>query len=159
MIRRDIALLVDAVQQEGAAAAAVAAAAQRQQQQQQQQQQPQRNGNGHGQRAPPVDAEAAEHVRRALMAAAYTQHGMDLGALFGRDHDLGMDGADAAMSAMPLLWSAAELHPHLQRLLPGVLSRAELRALFAALDTDADGRATLGEVLAFVRDGRKRSAT
>ena len=58
------------------------------------------------------------------------------------------------------MWSAAELHPHLQRMLPGVLSRAELRALFAALDdTDADGRAALGEVLALVRDGRKRSAT
>ena len=135
---------MDAVQQEGAAAAAVAVAAQRQQQQQQQQ--PQRNGNGrrHGQRAPPVDFKVVEHVRRALMAAAYTQHGMDLGALFGRDHDLGMGGADAAMSAMPLLWSTAELHPHLQRL----LSRAQLRALFAALDTDADGHATLGEVLA-----------
>jgi Ca2+-binding EF-hand superfamily protein len=80
-----------------------------------------------------------ESLKRMLLAASYTAHGVDLGALFeGYDHD--HDGA----------LQLAELGPHLQKMLPGVLSEQQEKKLLAAIDTDGDGQVTLAEFAAFV---------
>ena len=63
-----------------------------------------------------------------LRAASYTAHGSDLSALFARfddDHNGTL--------------SVGELGRHLTKLLPGVITTSELRALCASFDVNGDG--------------------
>jgi Ca2+-binding EF-hand superfamily protein len=92
-------------------------------------------------------SEELEQLKRKLVAAAYTSHGVDLGALF-ESYDLDHDGA----------LQLAELGPHLQKMLPGVLSKQQEDKLLAAMDADGDNQVTLAELVAFV-DSRRGAHT
>ena len=63
-----------------------------------------------------------EQLKRALLGAALTQHGVDLRALLHR-YDSGGSGA----------LRLAGLGAHLQQVLPGVLSHVQMRTLLAGL--------------------------
>ena len=91
--------------------------------------------------------EELESLKRKLLAASYTQHGVDLGELF-ESYDVDHDGA----------LELSEIGSHLQKMLPGVLSRTHLDKLLGAMDTDHDGSISLAEFCAFVesRDGARQ---
>jgi hypothetical protein len=94
-----------------------------------------------------VGAVELERLKRALLAAAYTQHGVDLAALFRR---FDADGSGTL--------DLGELGPHLQKMLPGVLSGAQLRRLLSAADADGNGELSMDELVAFV-ESRERAVS
>ena len=74
-------------------------------------------------------------LKSRLLAASYTAHGVDLPALFD-SYDTNGDGR--------LVLS--EIASHLQKMLPGVLTEKELRAVLAEMDYDSGGAVTLLEL-------------
>ena len=96
--------------------------------------------HGMGVRHPaPIGAADVHRLKSKLLAAAYTQHGVDLAALFAR-YDTSGCGALG-------LWS---LGPRLQRMLPGVLTDRQVARLLATMDGDGDGAITCAEFVSFV---------
>ena len=91
--------------------------------------------------------EEIDHLSRSLLAASYTQHGVDLGALFAR-YDHNGDGT----------LSLEELHAVVERLVPGTVTEAQLRRLFAMIDRDHNGCIDYREFADFVAM-RKRHHT
>jgi hypothetical protein len=89
--------------------------------------------------APPVGPAQLDALKRKLLAAAYSLHGVNLAHLFAR-YDT--DGSGAL--------ELAELGPRLQKLLPGALSAEQLASLLRTVDRDGDGRVTLAEFIFFV---------
>ena len=83
--------------------------------------------------------EAFDKLRNQMKAASYTAYGVDLRTLFSRwDKD-----ASGRLDA-------AELHTHINRMLPGVVGSDDLHRLIALMDKDDDGGIDFNEFSDFV---------